>query len=198
MRDDLRKALLGIAQDAHAQGRSYHEAVAAPGRPKNVSADVRTDTEQASFGAFVVANDWHHKLLSRTPGNWKDHQKHDFVGVGLSSAFAIFATELLHYESGINDQALLNQSVANLFRDLKGTYPETKLREVWELAFGLKKGLRASTEPNAIKMRETLAQLVLNDALNRVSKRLPAEKIETPLFAMYDNFRRAITPAARM
>ena len=198
MKDKLRKALLRIAQDTRAEGRSCHEGARAPGRPTNVTADLRTDTEQASFGAFVIASDWHHKLLSRTPGNWMDHQKHDLVGVALSSAFAIFATELLHYESGIDDQGLLNQSVANIFHDLKVTYPETKLREVWELAFELKKSLRSSTEPNAIKMRENLAQLVLNDAFNRVSKRLPAEKIEIALFGLYDTFRRALAPAARM
>ena len=160
------------------------------------NAEIATDAEQASFGAFVVASDWHHKLLSRTPGNWMDCRKHDFVGVALSSAFAIFATELLHHESGINDQGLLNRSVAHIFHDLKVTYPETKLREVWEFAFGLKKGLRSSSEPNAIKMRENLAQLVLNDALNRVSKRLAAEKIELPLFELFDTFRRAIAPVA--
>ena len=198
MKDNLRKALLRIAHDARAEGRSCHEDIRAPGRQINVTADVRTDTQQASFGAFVVASDWHHKLLSRTAGNWMDHRKHDLVGVALSSAFAIFATELLHYESGINDQGLLNQSVANIFHDLKATYPETKLREVWELAFGLKKSFRSSTEANAIKMRENLAQLVLNDAFNRVSKRLPAEKIEMPLFGLYDTFRRALAPAARM
>ena len=198
MKDNLRKALLRIAQDARAKGQSCHEDICAPSRPINVTADVRTDAEQASFGAFVVASDWHHKLVARTPGNWMDDRKHDLVGVALSSAFAIFATELLHYESGIDDQGLLNQSVANIFHDLKVTYPETKLREVWELAFGLKKSLRSSTEPNAMKMRENLAQLVLNDALNRVSKRLPAEKIEMPLFGLYDTFRHALAPAARM
>jgi hypothetical protein len=198
VRENLRQVLHQIAQDARAEGRFSHADLRAPGRPIDVNANVRTDTEQASFGAFVVASDWHRKLLSRTPGNWTDPQKHDFVGVALSSAFAIFATELLHYESGIKDQGLLDQSVANIFHDLKLTYPETKLREVWELAFGLKKSLRSSSEPNAIKMRENLAQLVLNDALNRVSNRLAAEKIEMPLFGLYDTFRRAIAPAASM
>ena len=198
MRENLRQVLHQIAQDARAEGRFSHADLRAPGRPIDVNANVRTDTEQASFGAFVVASDWHRKLLSRTPGNWTDPQKHDFVGVALSSAFAIFATELLHYESGIKDQGLLDQSVANIFHDLKLTYPETKLREVWELAFGLKKSLRSSSEPNAIKMRENLAQLVLNEALNRASKRLPAEEIETSLFGLYDTFRRAIAPVVKM
>ena len=197
MKDQLRDALRRIAQGARGEDGSCQQGVRAPGRPIDMNAAVRTDTEQASFGALVVASDWHRKLLARTPGNWMDHQKHDFVGVALSSAFAIFATELLHYEAGINDQGLLNQSVANIFHNLKVTYPEPKLREVWELAFGLKKSLRSSSEPNAIKIREHLAQLVLNDALNRVSKRLTAEKIETPLFGLYDAFRRALAPAVR-
>jgi hypothetical protein len=64
---NLRKALLRIAQDARAKGQSCHEGVRAPGRPINVTADVGTDAEQASFGAFVVASDWHHKLLSSFP-----------------------------------------------------------------------------------------------------------------------------------
>jgi hypothetical protein len=197
VKEDLRKALLRIAQDG-AQARPYYVGVRAPGGRPNPTAKVPTEPEQISFGAFLLASDWHHKLLSRTPGNWKDHRKHDFIGVALSSAFAIFATELLHYESGITDKALLDQSVANIFRSLKATYPETKLREVWEAAFGFKKGLRSSSEPNAIRMRESLAQLVLNEALNRASKRLPAEEIETSLFGLYDTFRRAIAPVVKM
>ena len=197
MKEDLRKALLQIAQDG-AQARPYQEGVPGPGGQPSPTAKVQTNPEQISFGAFLLASDWHHKLLSRTPGNWKDHRKHDFIGVALSSAFAIFATELLHYESGINDKALLDQSVANIFCAFKATYPQAQLREVWEAAFGFKKGLRSSSDPNAIRMRESLAQLVLNEALNRVSKRLPAEKIETSLFGLYDTFRRAIAPTVRM
>src|SRR5262245_58741039 len=63
VKENLSQVLHQIAQDARAEGRFSHADLRAPGRPIDVNANVRTDTEQASFGAFVVASDWHRKLL---------------------------------------------------------------------------------------------------------------------------------------
>jgi hypothetical protein len=195
--DHLATALLQIAEDALDGNRAFIQQV---GRTNAATLRYEPDDSRSgrkSLGAFVVASDWHHKLLDRTPGSWMIHARHDFIGVSLSSAFAIFATECLHHEALAGEprlQELLDKSVANLFRGLQAIYPEAKLREVWNAAFALKKNLRSSREPKAVDMRVSLAQLILNDALNRVSRQIPADKIEKGVFGLYDALRRAVEP----
>jgi hypothetical protein len=195
--DHLATALLQIAEDALDGNRAFMQQVGRMG-----AAAIRYEPDDSrsgrkSLGAFIVASDWHHKLLDRTPGSWMIHAKHDFIGVSLSSAFAIFATECLHHEGLAGEprfQELLDKSVANLFRDLRAVYPEATLHEVWNVAFALKKNLRSSPEAKAVEMRASLAQLILSDALNRVSRKIPEDKIEEGVFGLYDSLRRAIEP----